>query len=224
MFEAQAQKSNPDTAKLKKVTLVADERSIRVAQNNTLHPGGVMYNAMVFNDTIPGPVIAVDQGDTLQVTLKNNGKVTHSLIFQGVTGPKQAISDIVKAGGSVTWKLKADHPGVFLYYDGGDQLNNAWEHIASGMYGGGIVVHPINELSAKEFYLVFGEIYNSRDRGLFKGTNGTTGSFDITKFLNNQPDLVLTNGMPYKYLPTIGKDVRLDLNRLQKSLRSNLVN
>lgn len=212
MFEAQAQKSTPDSAKSKKVTLVAEERSVRVAPDNRLHPGGVIYNAMVFNNTIPGPAIAVDQGDTLQVTLKNNGKVTHSLIFQGVTGSKQAMSDNVKAGGSTTWKLKADHPGVFLYYGGGDQLNNAWEHIANGMYGG-IVVHPINELPAKEFYLVFGEIYNNRDKGLFKGTNGTSGSFDITKFLNNQPDLVLTNGMAYKYLPEIGREVILDLNK-----------
>ena len=39
--------------------------------------------------------------------------------------------------------------------------------------------------------MVFGENYNSADQGLFKGTNGKTGSFDIAKFVNDQPDLSL---------------------------------
>ena len=119
----------------------------------------------------------------------------------------------MKPGESRTWTLKAVNPGVFLYYGGADALNGVWEHIADGMYGG-IVVHPTNEKPAKEFYLVFSENYNTADQGLFKGSNGTTlGSFDVNKFINDQPDLILTNGMAYKYLPAIGKDVRLDLNK-----------
>jgi nitrite reductase (NO-forming) len=200
-MEAQAQKltTATTTPKVKNVTLIADEMPVQIASNNTLHPGGIVYNAMVFNGTIPGPIIAVDQGDILQVTFKNNGKITHSLIFQGVNGPTQAISGNIKPGESRTWTLKAVNPGVFLYYGGGDALNNVWEHIADGMYGG-LVVYSPNEKPAKEFYLVFGENYNTADQGLFKGTNGTAGSFDVTKFINDQPDLVLTNGMAHKYL------------------------
>jgi nitrite reductase (NO-forming) len=73
-----------------------------------------------------------------------------------------------------------------------------WEHIANGMYGG-IVVHPKNERPAKEFYLVFGEIYNTKDGGPFVGSNGTTGSFDIGKLWNDSPDLILTNGEAFRY-------------------------
>ena len=49
----------------------------------------VRDNAMTFNGTIPGPVIAVDQGDTLNVTLRNDGKTIHSLDFHAGIGPSE---------------------------------------------------------------------------------------------------------------------------------------
>ena len=78
------------------------------------------------------------------------------------------------------------------------------------MYGG-IIVHPQNERPAKEFYVVFGEIYNRADGGLFKKVNGT-GSFDLGKFLKNENDLELTNGMAFKYVPAIGSVAKIPLN------------
>ncbi|MEO9295497.1 MAG: multicopper oxidase domain-containing protein, partial [Nitrososphaera sp.] len=75
-----AQAANETGAK-RHVTLIASEKVVQVAPDNDLHPGGIMYNAMVFNGTIPGPVVAVNQGDTLEITLKNEGKVIHSLDF-----------------------------------------------------------------------------------------------------------------------------------------------
>jgi nitrite reductase (NO-forming) len=80
------------------------------------------------------------------------------------------------------------------------------------MYGG-IVVHPTKEKPAKEFYVVFGEIYNNADKGVLVGAGNETGSFDIGKFLNTNPDLVLTNGMAHKYVPSIGQQVKINLNQ-----------
>ena len=226
--------------KVKHVTLIASEKEVQVAPDNALHPGGVTYNAMVFNGSIPGPVISLDQGDTLNVTLKNEGQTIHSMDFHAGFGPDKANSGSVKPGESKTWTLKAVNPGVFFYHCSGDSLNGIWEHIANGMYGG-IVVHPPNEKPAKEFYLVFGEIYNNADQGLFKGANktanatettmtqpetagspaanetanatGTTGSFDVAKLLSDQPDLVLTNGMAHKYVPAVGQVNKLVINK-----------
>ena len=79
------------------------------------------------------------------------------------------------------------------------------------MYGG-VIVHPKNEKPAKEFYLVFSENYNTADKGLFVGTNGTTGTFDLTKFATQQPDLIMTNGMAHKYVPSIGEIAKIVLN------------
>jgi nitrite reductase (NO-forming) len=197
---------------VKHITLIASEKQVQVAPDNALHPGGIMYNAMVFNGTIPGPVISIDQGDTLNITLKNEGQTIHSLDFHAGFGPGKALSGSVEPGQSKTWSLTGEFPGVFLYHCGADGLNGVWEHISNGMYGG-IVVHPTNEEPAKEFYMVFSELYNSADKGPFVGTNGTAGSFDIGKFISNNPDLVLTNGMSHKYVPAVGEVNKLELNK-----------
>jgi|SRR5215211_523096 len=204
--------NNTDTGKTKRVTLIAKESVVQVAPDNALHPGGIKYNAMTFNGTIPGPVISVDQGDKLEITLRNEGEAFYSLVFQAGNGANQPKSGTVQPRESKTWSTVVNQPGAFLYYGSGDRLNGIWEHIANGMFGG-VVVHSKDEKPAKEFYLLFSEIYNTEDQGPFKGTGGRTGSFDLVKFITNQPDLILTNGMAHKYLPTIGDDALLTLNR-----------
>jgi nitrite reductase (NO-forming) len=200
------------TGKIKPVLLLAQEVVVDVAPDNALHPGGIKYNAMTFNGTVPAPVIAVDQGDTLRVTLRNDGQAIHSLDFHAGWGPSEATgSGTLKPGESKTWDIKADIAGAFLYHCGADGLNGVWEHIANGMYGM-IVVHAQNERPAKEFYMAISELYNTADQGPFKGAN-TTGSFDLVKFINKNPDLVLTNGMAHKYVPSIGSIAKLDLNK-----------
>ncbi|MCI0557677.1 MAG: multicopper oxidase domain-containing protein [Nitrososphaera sp.] len=198
------------TGVTKKVFLVADELDLQVAPDNALHPGGVMYTAMVWNGTIPGPVISVDQGDTLEITIENRGEVIHSMDFHAGFGPSKALSGNIGPGETKTWTLEAVNAGVFFYHCGADSLNGIWEHVANGMYGG-IVVHPENEEPAKEFYLVFGEIYSSNVGGLFERANGT-GTLDLEKFLAGNPDLILTNGMSFKYVPSIGEQSKIDLN------------
>jgi nitrite reductase (NO-forming) len=131
--------------------------------------------------------------------------------FHAGFGADKANSGPVKPGESKTWTLQGIYAGSFFYHCSADALNGIWEHISNGMYGG-IIVHAQNEQPAKEFYVAFGEIYNTADQGLFKGTSGKVGSFDITKFINDQPDLILTNGMAHKYVPAIGQVVKLSIN------------
>ena len=212
-FGAEAQ----STGTTKKVTLIADEMDVQIAPDNALHPGGVMYRAMVFNGTTPGPVISVDQGDSIEFTLINEGEVIHSIDFHAGNGPSAAVGanasatgSTVQAGETVTWTWEPPAAGVFFYHCGADGLNGVWEHIANGMYGG-IVVHPQNEKPAKEFYVVFGEIYSNNVDGVFTAANGT-GNFDVGQFLTGNPDIVMTNGMAHKYVPAIGAIAKLPLN------------
>jgi nitrite reductase (NO-forming) len=210
---------NIDNSKItRKFILIADEKVVTISPNNFFYPGGVLYKAMTFNDTIPGPVIVVNQGDSFEITLVNKGEMIHSLDIHGIEGSDQALSGPIQPGQSKTWKVKATNAGVFMYHCDGDNLNGIWDHIASGMYGG-IVVHSKDERkAAKEFYVVFGEIYNDADKGLFNDitrTENTTtpiGSFDMSKFIANKPDLILTNGMAYKYMPFFGSQNRIVLN------------
>src|SRR5215210_3093270 len=214
---AQAQEQENTGGNIKKVTLIASEEDVQISPDNALHPGGVMYRAMVFNGTTPGPVISVDQRDTIEFTLTNEGEVIHSIDFHAGYGPQAAVGSEasetganVQPGQSVTWTWSPPFAGVFYYHCGADGLNGVWEHIANGMYGG-IVVHPPNEQPAKEFYVVFGEIYSNNVQGLFTAANGT-GTLDLNKFLARNPDLVLTNGMAHKYVPSIGAFSKIDLN------------
>jgi len=206
---AQAQAAT--AGKTKKVLLIASEKVVQVAPDNALHPGGVMYHAMVFNGTIPGPVISVTQGDNLQITLRNDGKVIHSLDFHMGYGASQANSGPVQPGKSFTWTINKPAPGAWFYHCSADALNGIWEHISNGMYGG-TVVHPLGETPAKEFYMVFGQLF-SNNGGVFNGTKNATGSFDQNTFLSDQPSIMLTNGMAHKYVPAIGSSPKVVLNK-----------
>jgi nitrite reductase (NO-forming) len=206
-----AQEEDEDQGLVKQVLLVANEHLLKIAPDNILHPGGIEYAAMTFNGTIPGPVIAGDVGDVLNITIRNDGKVIHSLDFHAGIGPSNVLSGNIPPGQTKHVTLHANTPGAFMYHCGADALNGVWEHIANGMYGA-VVIHPEEEEPAKEFYVSFGENYNSADQGLFKGTGGTVGTFDIGKFATEQPDLILTNGMAHKYVPSVGETAKIVLN------------
>ena len=50
---------------------------------------GTTYNYWTFNGQVPGPMIRVRVGDTVEVHLKNNpsSQMIHSIDFHAVTGP-----------------------------------------------------------------------------------------------------------------------------------------
>lgn len=196
---------------VKRVVLYALDVVVRLSPDNPLKPGGILYEAMTFNGTVPGPWISVKQGDVLEITLVNQADTIHSLDLHAAYGSTQALSGSIQPGKNKTLTMKAAYPGVFLYHCDGDNLNGIWEHVANGMYGG-IIVHPNNEKPAKEFHMIFSEVFNSADKGFFKGAEGKTGSFDFDKFVANRPDLILTNGMAYRYMPFFGDQAKIHLN------------
>ena len=203
----------PPAGKQKHVTLIASEKELQVAPDNALHPGGIKYNAMVFNGSIPGPLISIDQGDNLTTTLINKGKLVHSIDYHAGFGTNAANSGPVSPGQSKSWSTVGAIPGFFFYHCSADALNGIWEHIASGMYGG-IVVHPANEEKAKEFYVALGEIYGSNIPAPLSGKNQTgAANFNISNFLSGNNDLELTNGLAFKYVPAIGKVAKIELNK-----------
>ncbi len=193
-------------------TLIASEKVVQIAPDNALTPGGIMYNAMVFNGTIPGPPIVVNWGDTVTMTLKNEGHAIHSIDMHAAVGNAQVNSGPLTPGQSKTWTWKAVTPGAFFYHCAADGLNGVWEHLANGMYGG-IIVHSPYEKPAKEFYVAFGDMY-------FASGGNSTGakSFDMTSFLSGNNALEVTNGMAFKYTPGIGKLSPLSLNKDAKPL------
>ncbi len=151
---------------------------------------GVAYNFWTFGGTVPGPMVRVRQGDTVELTFKNapDSQVTHSIDLHSVTGPGGgAKATQVPPGESATFSFKAINPGVYVYHCATPMVAH---HIASGMYGL-IVVEPEEGLAPvdHEFYVMQGDFY-------LKGERGTTGlrDFALDKMLSEQPDFILFNG------------------------------
>jgi len=127
---------------------------------------GTTYRYWTFNGKVPGPMIRVRQGDTVEVTVQNDpaSHMTHSVDFHAAIGPGggAALSQTAP-GQSKTFSFKATTPGLFVYHCGTPMIA---EHIANGMYGM-ILVEPPGGLPKvdREYYLMQGEIYTAAPKG-----------------------------------------------------------
>ena len=147
------------------------------------------YQYWTFNGKVPGPMIRVREGDTVELTLKNEGHlVAHSIDLHAVLGPGggMGVSE-AKQGETRTFTFKATRPGVYVYHCGTDL---APQHISNGMYGL-IVVEPPGGLPRvdREFYVMQGEIYTVDDMG----SEGHQ-KMSLPKLLNERPEYFVFNG------------------------------
>jgi nitrite reductase (NO-forming) len=91
-----------------------------------------------FEGDIPGPVLHVREGDTVEFTLTNEGDMPHSMDFHAAqVNPKTAFRSVAK-GQSVSFAFKPRFAGAFMYHCGTAPV---LMHIGSGMYGA-IIVSP----------------------------------------------------------------------------------
>ncbi|HXY25483.1 MAG TPA: copper-containing nitrite reductase [Candidatus Acidoferrum sp.] len=170
--------------KIVKVSLVAQELE------GKLDPVlGATYEYWTFNGKVPGPMIRVRQGDTVELTLKNEGRlVSHSIDLHAALGPGGGM-DLTEAkqGESRTFTFKAVVPGVFVYHCG---TNLAAQHISNGMYGL-IVVEPPEGLPPvdHEFYVMQGEIYTVEDIG-----GAGHQKMSLSKLMDERPEYFVFNG------------------------------
>ena len=151
---------------------------------------GVAYDYWTFNGTVPGPMLRVREGDTVEIDLHNaaDAGVTHSIDLHAVTGPGGGAKVMqIAPGQDGSFRFEALNPGVYIYHCATPMVA---QHIASGMYGM-IVVESKAGLPKveREFYLVQGDFYLQGQRG----DSGLRG-FDLNKMLAEQPDYVLFNG------------------------------
>jgi nitrite reductase (NO-forming) len=153
---------------------------------------GIKYQAWAFAGGAPGPVVHVRQGQTVKITLTNDGAIPHSVDFHAARiAPNLAFRD-VNPGESFTFSFKANDAGVFMYHCG---TKPVLAHIANGMYGA-IVVDPATRLpkADREYVLVSSEWYLNAP-----GLNAPA-SFDMAKAHAMAPDWVTWNGYAGQYV------------------------
>jgi nitrite reductase (NO-forming) len=173
-------KRDPQTVR---VDLLSVELEGRLAEGTT-------FGYWTFNGKVPGPMIRVRVGDTVDIHLKNSAdsSMIHSVDFHATTGPGGGAAALQVDPGqekSMTWKALI--PGLYVYHCATPMVA---EHIANGMYGM-ILVEPEGGLPPvdHEFYVMQGEIYSDIP-------NGQHGSaeFSVEKLLNERPEYFVFNG------------------------------
>jgi nitrite reductase (NO-forming) len=174
---------------------LSSERTLRLQWRARELPLRLMENLVVaawtFEGDIPGPVVHVREGDTVEFTLTNEGDVPHSMDFHAAQiNPKTAFRSVAK-GESVTFTFQPRYAGAYMYHCGTAPV---LMHIGNGMYGA-IIVSPREPLpEAREFVLVQSEHY------LGGVANGVT-AFDFGKMMGTAaPDYVVFNGRPNQYI------------------------
>jgi nitrite reductase (NO-forming) len=168
-----------------KVHMVLKDVTIEIAP-------GIEYAAWGFEGGAPGPVVHARQGQTVQMTLTNDGAIPHSIDFHAARiAPNEAFVDVMP-GKSFTFSFKASDPGVFMYHCG---TKPVLMHIANGMYGA-IVVDPATPLpkADRSYVLVASEWYMTSD-GLTE-----PAQFDMAKARAMMPDWTTFNGYAGQYV------------------------
>ncbi|HEX7965483.1 MAG TPA: copper-containing nitrite reductase [Gammaproteobacteria bacterium] len=151
---------------------------------------GTTYNFWTFNGKVPGPMLRVREGDTVELHLKNeaSSRMIHSVDLHAVLGPGGGAAVLqVPPGQEKSITFKAALPGLYVYHCATPMVAN---HIANGMYGM-ILVEPAAGLPKvdREFYVMQGEIYTT---GAF-GKHGDQ-EFDVQKLLDEKPEYFVLNG------------------------------
>jgi nitrite reductase (NO-forming) len=149
------------------------------------------YEFWGFNKTVPGPMIRVMVGDTVEIHLKNHkdSKEAHNIDFHAITGPGGGASLLNSEPGQESGgRFKMIMPGIFLYHCA-TASPSIPEHIANGMYGT-ILVEPVGGLKPveKEFQIMQSEFYTK------EGSKGETLEFSFENGLDERSSHVVFNG------------------------------
>ena len=149
----------PAHAKTVQVTLHAVEVDLPIDNK------GTMYRAWTFDGKVPGPLVRVTEGDTVDFTLVNDAKNKNSHAMDFHAAQLDVVKDFgaVKPGESKHYTFTAHYPGIFYYHCGADPMI---QHIAHGMFGA-IIVDPANPKALpkadREYVLIQSEIYPNPD-------------------------------------------------------------
>ncbi len=151
---------------------------------------GVPYRAWSFEGRVPGPVIRVTQGDSVDFTLVNGAAMPHSMDFHAAQiAPNKYYVNVLPKD-SIHYAFLAEVPGAFMYHCGTALVA---AHIANGMYGALIVDPHTPRPNAKELVLVQSEFYMTPDTT----SNPKTLAWD--RLLSLAPDYVTFNGRAAQY-------------------------
>ena len=132
-------------AKVVKVTMIIEEKIIEIDDD------GTQFRVFAFNDSVPGPIIVVHEGDYIELTLINPEKnnFQHNIDFHASTGALGGGGlTHVLPGEEVILRWKAIKSGVFVYHCAPGGAMVPW-HVVKGM-NGAVMVLPRDGLKDRD--------------------------------------------------------------------------
>lgn len=183
---------SPAWAKTHEIAMTAVETDV------VIDGSGEKYAAWTFNGQMPGPVVRVSEGDTVNFTLTNptENKNPHAMDFHAAEIDFLKNYRAINAGETISYTFVAKKPGVFFYHCGAPPMI---QHVARGMFGA-IIVDPKNakawRKADREYVLIQSEH--------FKNPGDVQAMFD-RKF-----DGMMFNGGIFKYHPFVTGGGKLD--------------
>lgn len=123
----------PASAQRKRFELVAGRKTVVVDK-------GVVWRAFAWNGRVPGPLIVVEEGDEVELTVRNPDTITHGLSIHAANTQTSLVVGNIPPGQSRTLRFRAEFPGVYMYHcaPGGHGI---LAHTMAGMFGM-VVVEP----------------------------------------------------------------------------------
>ncbi|MGV3570048.1 MAG: copper-containing nitrite reductase [Ramlibacter sp.] len=163
---------------------------------------GTTFTYWTFARKVPGPMLRVKEGDTVEVALTNHkdSKAVHSIDLHAVTGGFGGGEHTqVAPGQTKTITFKALNPGLYVYHCATPSVAH---HISAGMYGL-ILVEPKAGLPKvdREFYVMQGDLYTSHPFGT-KGHH----EYNPDKAADELPTYYTFNGS----VGALGKEHRME--------------
>lgn len=153
----------------------------------------VQFAGWTFNSTIPGPLLRVVEGDTVNVNFSvSEGANWHSLDFHAAQTPPDVNYRSIGPGQELNYSYTANFPGSFMYHCGTPPV---LMHIGAGMYSGIIVDPKEGWAPAQEIGLIQSEFY------LNPPVEGETVRLpDYNRMFEQKLDYVVFNGHATQYV------------------------
>ena len=186
----------------KEITVIAKDATLPVSNS-------VNFAGWTYDGTIPGKMLRVVEGDTIDFTFKVDeaALIGHSLDFHSARiSPDDAYRTIYQ-GEELNYTFTAQYPGAVMYHCGTPPI---LMHLGAGMYGAMIVDPKEGWSPAQEFAIVQSEFYLTDD-----GTGSGTMTSNYTAMLGNgAPSLTVFNGYANQYVENpisvqVGEPVRV---------------
>lgn len=199
-------------------TLTAKEGYISLTDGNVIYMWSYADGTDDFQH--PGPILCVNQGDTVTVVLHNDLPVDTSIVFPGQanvlangvpmepqfngSGELVSMTNVAAAnGGSMTYEFVAAEPGTYVYQSG----TNPGVQTQMGLFGG-LVIRPTmgaeyayNDVDTKfnpdtEYIMMLSEIDPLMHQAMERGESFDMSDYNARYFLINGrtfPDTLAPN-------------------------------